>query len=87
MRVDPSDVPFRVAVKLAFSSSDKSTLHHEFALYCHLKFKKVRGIPRVFGLFVDTELVDGDEGPHALVMTFAGHSLVGRENDINHLTQ
>jgi hypothetical protein len=52
-----------------------------------LKFKKVRGIPRVFGLFVDTELVDGDEGPLALVMTFAGHSLVGREKDINHLTQ
>jgi hypothetical protein len=82
MDVDPSDPPVHIAVKLAFSESEKSTLEHEFKLYTHLNSMGVKGIPRAFGLFIDDELVDGNEGPYALIMAFAGHSLFGRETEI-----
>ena len=41
--------------------------------------RDVQGIPSVIGLFLDEELLLGAEGPHALVMTYAGESLFRRD--------
>ena len=71
----PSGERIPVAVKLAFSIKEKETLMHEYNIYTHLHSQGVRGIPWIFGLFIDDELVEGNQGPFALVMTFAGTSL------------
>jgi hypothetical protein len=78
MAVDPSGPTAKVAVKLAFSRDEKSRLMEEHQIYLHLHSRDVQGIPRVIGLFVDEELLLGAEGPHALVMTYAGVSLFHR---------
>ena len=83
MEVEPSEPTPQVAVKLGFSNSDKATLEKEYELYSHLRAKEVQGIPQAIGLFVEDEYVDGEEGPYALVMTFAGVSLVGREKSVS----
>ena len=75
MAVDPSGPTAKVAVKLAFSRDEKSQLMNEHRVYSHLHSRGVEGIPRVIGLFVDEEPLLGAEGPHALVMTYAGVSL------------
>jgi hypothetical protein len=79
MKLEPSSPGVPVAVKLAFSRTEKETLEQEHELYSHLISKGVRGIPLDFGLFVDDEIDDDTEGPYALVMAFAGLSLFGRE--------
>jgi hypothetical protein len=79
----PSDQRLEVAVKLAFSQDEKETLAHEHRLYSHLHSKGVRGIPKEFGLFVDEELVEGGEGPYALIMSFAGQSLFRRSSPVD----
>ena len=81
MEVGSSDAPTMVAVKLAFSEEDKERLEHEHNIYSRLHSQNVQGIPQDLGLFVDEELVDGSEGPYALIMTFAGSSL-SPETDI-----
>jgi hypothetical protein len=78
MAVDPSGPTAKVAVKLAFSSDEKSRLAEEHRIYSHLQSRSVQGIPRDVGLFVDEEPLLGTEGPHALVMTYAGVSLFRR---------
>ena len=78
MAVDPSGPTAKVAVKLAFSRDEKSQLMNEHRVYSHLHSRGVEGIPRVIGLFVDEEPLLGAEGPHALVMTYAGVSLFRR---------
>jgi hypothetical protein len=78
MAVDPSGPTAKVAVKLAFSRDEKSRLTQEHRIYSHLQSRDVQGIPRVIGLFVDEEPLLGAEGPHALVMTYAGVSLFHR---------
>jgi len=75
MEVEPSELTLQVAVKLGFSKSEKVTLEKEYELYSHLRTKDVQGIPQAIGLFVEDEYVDGEEGPYALVMAFAGVSL------------
>jgi tRNA A-37 threonylcarbamoyl transferase component Bud32 len=75
MAVDPSGPTAKVAVKLAFSRDEKSRLMEEHRIYSHLRSRGVQGIPCVIGLFVDEEPLLGAEGPHALVMTYAGVSL------------
>ena len=50
----------------------------EHRVYSHLHSKGVQGIPRDIGLFIDEEPLLGAEGPHALVMTYAGVSLFRR---------
>jgi hypothetical protein len=79
MKMEPSGSSIQVAIKLAFTKAEKATLEREHQLYSHLHSKGVRGIPRDFGLFVDEELLDGMEGPYALIMTYAGVSLSARE--------
>jgi hypothetical protein len=76
-----------VAVKLAFTKDEKSMLKHEHVIYQHLRSKNVCGIPKEFGLFIDTELVDECEGPHALVMSHVGNSLFGRLESIPNATK
>lgn len=75
MEIVPFDQPVQVAVKLAFSEEEKEKLENEHRVYSHLHSKGVQGIPQDFGLFVDVESVDGDEGPYALITAFAGESL------------
>ena len=75
MAVDPSGPTAKIAVKLAFSKDEKSRLREEHRIYSHLHSRGVQGIPCVIGLFVDEEPLLGAEGPHALVMTYAGVSL------------
>jgi serine/threonine protein kinase len=64
-----------VAVKLAFSRSEKSRLKEEHSVYSHLHSRGVRGIPHDIGLFVDEEPLLGAEGPYALATSYAGVSL------------
>jgi len=78
MALDPSGPTAKVAVKLAFSRDEKSRLKGEHQIYSHLHSRRVQGIPYVIGLFVDEDLLLGAEGPHALVMTYAGVSLFHR---------
>ncbi len=78
MALDPSGPTAKVAVKLAFSREEKSRLMEEHRIYSHLHSRRVQGIPYVIGLFVDEDLLLGSEGPHALVMTYAGVSLFRR---------
>jgi len=80
MDVGSSGQPIQVAVKLAFSEAEKATLEHEHKIYSRLHSQGVRGIPHDFGLFVDDEVVDDEEGPYALIMSFAGDSLFRRES-------
>jgi hypothetical protein len=82
MYVDLPNEKVPIAVKLAFSDDDKSILEHEYAIYSHLQSRKVSGIPQIFGLFVDAELIYGYEGPYALVMSFAGSALYSLPKDI-----
>jgi hypothetical protein len=88
MAVDPSGPTANVAVKLAFSTDEKSRLMEEHRIYSHLRSRDVQGIPRVIGLFVDKDPLIGTEephpmlgteGPYALVMTYAGVSLFRRD--------
>ena len=83
MAVDPSGPTAKVAVKLAFSRDEKSRLIEEHRIYSLLHSRDVQGIPRVIGLFVDEELLLGAEGPHALVMTYAGESLFRRDTPVS----
>jgi hypothetical protein len=78
MAVDPLGPTAKVAVKLAFSTDEKSRLKGEHRVYSHLQSKRIQGIPRVIGLFVDEEPLLGDEGFHGLVMTYVGVSLFRR---------
>ncbi len=78
MAVDPAGPTAKVAVKLAFSKDEKSRLMEEHRVYSHLYSKGVEGIPHDIGLFVDEEPLLGTEGPHALVITYAGISLFHR---------
>jgi len=78
MALDPSGPTAKVAVKLAFSGDEKFQLMEEHRIYSHLHSRGVKGIPRDIGLFIDEERLLGAEGPHALVMTYAGVSLFGR---------
>jgi serine/threonine protein kinase len=82
MVVDSPDEKIAVAVKLGFSDDDKLALEHEYTVYCDLHSKDVSGIPQVYGLFRDEELIDGGEGPHALIMSFAGSALCSIATDI-----
>jgi hypothetical protein len=77
MYVWDSGLTIPVAVKLAFSKGEKATLIKEHNIYCELR-SRVSGIPRDIGLFVGED-IDGGEGPYALVLTFAGVSLLGTE--------
>jgi hypothetical protein len=77
--LDPSGPTVEVAIKLAFSTDEKSRLMEEHRIYSHLHSRRVQGIPYDIGLFVEEELLLGTEGPHALVMTYAGISLFGRD--------
>jgi hypothetical protein len=72
----------QVAVKLAFSEDEKEVLEHEHRIYTHLHAKGVKGIPQNIGLFVDDELVDDGEGPYALIMTFAGDTILHHGSNI-----
>ena len=78
MQVDPSGPTAKVALKIAFSKDEKSRLMQEHEVYSILYSKEVEGIPRDIGLFVDEEPLLGAEGPYALVMTYAGTSLLNR---------
>jgi hypothetical protein len=82
MEVDPSDGKIAVAVKLAFTEYDKSTLEHEYRIYSHLQSKNVPGIPIVFGIFKDDQPLPGGEGPYALITSFAGSTISGMTKDI-----
>jgi hypothetical protein len=75
MEIVPSNQTVEVAVKLAFSEEEKEKLEPEHRIYSHLHSKGIQGIPQDFGLFVDAEDVEGDEGPYALITSFAGESL------------
>jgi len=83
MEAQPDGPSIQVAVKLAFSEFEKATLEHEHGIYTHLHAKGVHGIPQDFGLFVDDEPVDDEEGPYALIMAFAGDSLFRRESKVD----
>jgi serine/threonine protein kinase len=87
MDVTPSKEKIPIAVKLAFSDDDKLTLKHEYTIYSHLQSENVPGIPQVFGLFVDAELIYGNEGPYALIMSFAGPALYSLPKDIPTITK
>jgi hypothetical protein len=52
-------------------------------IYTHLHSKGVRGIPQHFGLFIDDKPDDDEEGPYALIMTYAGESLFHRESMVD----
>jgi hypothetical protein len=83
MEVEPGGGRVQVAVKLAFSEVDKANLEHEHKIYTHLHSKGVRGICQHVGLFIDDEPDDDEEGPYALIMTYAGESLFRRESMVD----
>jgi hypothetical protein len=65
-------VRLNVVVKLSFSSEQQDALKSEYEVYRKLALKGVqRGITRALGLFHDSE-----GGPYALVLLYAGVSLV-----------
>jgi Protein kinase domain len=67
-------VPLDVVVKLAFNSHQQDMLKTEYETYSRLRSKGVfRGLTTTLGFFDDTE-----EGPCALVMLYAGDSLVDK---------
>jgi len=67
-------VPLDVVVKLAFDSQQRGMLKTEYETYSHLGSKGVfRGLTTTLGFFDDIE-----EGPCALVMLYAGDSLVDK---------
>jgi hypothetical protein len=78
MAVDPLGPTAKVAVKLAFSRDEKLRLIEEHRVYSHLHSRDVQGIPRDIGLFLEEDPLLDTEGPHALVMTYAGVSLFRR---------
>jgi tRNA A-37 threonylcarbamoyl transferase component Bud32 len=81
MHVKKSSPTIPVAVKLAFSKKEKADLAEEHKFYSRL-CSTVKGVPHDVGLFVEDGPIDGDEGPYALVMTFAGGSLLNREKNV-----
>jgi serine/threonine protein kinase len=83
MVVDQSGPTAKVAVKLAFSRDEKSRLKEEYRVYYQLHSKRVQGIPRDIGLFVDEEPLLGAEGPYALVLSYAGVSLFGHSKHVS----
>jgi predicted Ser/Thr protein kinase len=87
MEVDSWRDRVEIAVKIAFTHHDKSTLLHEHSIYNHLHSRNVRRVPQPIGIFVDEELLDGGEGPHALITTFAGTALSSASNDIPYDTK
>jgi hypothetical protein len=65
-------VPLDVVVKLAFDSRQQDMLRTEYETYCDLRSKGVlRGITTTLSFFKDNE-----DGSCALVMLYAGDSLV-----------
>lgn len=89
IEVDDSDWKMPIVAKIGFSSAEKYTLLGEHDLYTHLHEKGVKGIPRDIGLFVDLDRYDLEEveGPYALVLTYAGHSLHERIHTISRETK
>jgi serine/threonine protein kinase len=66
-------VPLDVVVKLAFDSQQRGMLKTEYEAYSRLWSKGVfRGLTTTLGLF------DTEDGPCALVMLYAGDSLVDK---------
>ena len=82
MEVEPLGPTVKVAVKLAFLKEHKLALEQEHQLYSHMNSKQVSGIPQSLGLFVGTDYDGGAEAPYALVMTYAGVTLLGQKGDI-----
>ena len=78
MAKGPSGPTTKVAVKLASSEDEKLRLIEDHRIYSQLHSRGVQGIPYNIGLFIDEDSLLGAEGPHALVMTYAGVSLYGR---------
>ena len=76
MEVDQSGPTAEVAVKLAFSREEKSRLLQEHNLYSRLHSSGVQGISDDIGLFVDEEPLLDAQGPYALLLSYAGVSLV-----------
>jgi hypothetical protein len=73
-------VPLDVVVKLAFRSQQKDMLRTEYESYRHLRSKGVlRGVTTTLGFFDDT---DPEGGPCALVMLYAGKSLINEPERI-----
>ena len=70
-----SDHTVPICVKLAFSEEDKGRLSKEHSIYRLLTSHGVQGIPYIFGIFREAETAEGAEGPHALVITYAGVTL------------
>lgn len=64
----------RVVVKFALRPQQQARLRHEFSIYEHMASSEVKGIPKVFGLFKDTE-----SDTLGLVMTHVGTCLLDRE--------
>jgi hypothetical protein len=71
-----------VVVKLAFHELDKELLAKEFNIYGHLHASGVQGIPHCFGYFVYDSLIEGGEGPYALVISNVGNNIRHREDQI-----
>jgi hypothetical protein len=74
LEVESSDesVPLDVVVKLSFSSEQRDALRSEYEVYRQLGLKGVlKGITTALGFFDESE-----GGPCALVMPYAGVSLV-----------
>jgi hypothetical protein len=72
MAVDMPGPKVEVAIKIAFSRDEKKTLANEHQIYLHLHSRHVQGIPSILGLFADGA---DKEGPHVLLMSYAGISL------------
>ena len=71
-------VPLDVVVKLAFNSQQRGMLKTEYETYSRLRSKGiVRGLTTALGFFDDTE-----DGPCALVMLYAGDSLVDKPDRV-----
>ncbi|KAJ7065137.1 hypothetical protein B0H15DRAFT_872698 [Mycena belliarum] len=71
--IDGRDFTARIVVKFAFSAKQKEKMRHEFSIYRHLSAAHVKGVVDVFGLFDDVE-----QGPLAMVMSYAGVSIRSR---------
>lgn len=82
MEVEPFGPTVKVAVKLAFVKEHKRALEQEHELYSHMNRKHVSGIPQSLGLFVGTGFDGGAEAPYALVMTYAGVTLLSQKGEI-----
>ncbi|KAJ7088899.1 hypothetical protein B0H15DRAFT_841083 [Mycena belliarum] len=71
--IDGIELTVRIVVKFAFSAKQKEKMRHEFSIYRHLSAAHVQGVVDVFGLFEDVE-----QGPLAMVMSYAGVSIRSR---------